>query len=223
MLPDTSVVQSRRAQGVGPRKPVRVHVTAPTKERPAVTIETPRLILRPLEATDRTALIELYENACEHLSKVLPLTDEGQSPESVFERQLELTAEGEKTGRSFRRIATNRTGSIVGAFNLVVIRRGFENNADVNFWLDPERTGVGFAQEGLLALMSYSFADLPEGLGMHRVDAWVQPNNASSQKLVTSCGFQKSAGDESHLTTGEDWMVHERWQLSVDNWLRDFG
>ncbi|GAB5496678.1 MAG: GNAT family protein [Phycisphaerales bacterium] len=222
MLPDTSV-QSRRAPGVGLRKPVRVHVTAPTEERPAVTIETPRLILRPLETSDRPALIELYENACEHLSKVLPLSDEGQSPESVFERQLELTAKGEKTGRSFRRIATNRTGAIVGAFNLVVIRRGFENNADVNFWLDPKRTGVGFAQEGLLALMSYSFADLPEGLGMHRVDAWVQPDNAKSQKLVTSCGFKKSADDQSHLTTGEDWKVHDRWQVSVDDWLRDFG
>jgi len=222
MLPDTSF-ESRRAPSVGPRKPVRVHVTTPTQDRPAVTIETPRLILRPLETGDRGGLIELYENAREHLSKVLPLSDEGQSPESVFERQLELTTQGEKTGKSFRRIATNRTGSIVGAFNLVVIRRGFENNADVSFWLDPKRSGVGLAQEGLQALLSYSFADLPEGLGMHRIDAWVQPDNDRSQKLVTSCGFKKSEDDASHLTTGEDWKVHERWQLTIDDWLRDFG
>ena len=71
--------------------------------------------------------------------------------------------------------------------------------------------------------MSYSLADLPEGLGLHRIDAWVQPDNKESQKLVASCGFKKSEGDSSHLTTGEDWKVHERWELSIDTWQRDFG
>ena len=209
--------------GPGPVRPVRVHVTVPTKERPAVSIETPRLVLRTLEPADQPAMIELYETAREHLSTVLPLTDDGKTPESIFARQLELTQLGESTGKSFRRIATNRSGVIVGAFNLVVIRRGFENNADVNFWLDPKRTGVGLAREGLLALMSYSLADLPEGLGMHRIDAWVQPGNTQSQKLVKSCGFTKSADDASHLTTGQDWKLHQRWELTIANWQRDFG
>jgi ribosomal-protein-alanine N-acetyltransferase len=222
MVPEINV-EKRKLPTVGTGRPVRVHVTAPTKDRPAVSIETPRLILRPLETGDQHAMIELYENAREHLSLVLPLSDDGKSPESVFARQLELTQLGEKTGKSFRRIATNRSGTIVGAFNLIVIRRGFENNADVNFWLDPKRTGVGHAQEGLLALMSYSLADLPEGLGLHRIDAWVQPDNAASQKLVKSCGYKKSTDDASHLTTGDAWKVHERWELTINDWQRDFG
>jgi len=224
MVPEIRVQTKKPpSPGPGPVRPVRVHVAAPTKDRPAVSIETPRLILRTLEPTDQPAMIRLYEAAREHLSTVLPLADNGNTPESVFARQLELTKLGETTGKSFRRIATNRSGVIIGAFNLVVIRRGFENNADVNFWLDPKRTGVGLAQEGLLALMSYSLADLPEGLGMHRIDAWVQPGNNDSQKLVKSCGFIKSEDDASHLTTGEDWKVHERWELTIDNWQRDFG
>ncbi len=222
MVPEVNV-ESRKPPAVGTGRPVRVHITAPTKDRPAVSIETPRLVLRTLEPTDRPAMIELYESAREHLSKVLPLSEDGKTPESVFARQIELTEQGEKSGKSFRRIATNRAGTIVGAFNLVVIRRGFENYADVNFWLDPKRTGVGLAREGLLALLSYSLADLPEGLGLHRIDAWVQPDNIESQKLVTSCGFKKSQDDASHLTTGEDWKVHERWELNIEAWLRDFG
>lgn len=222
--PNASVAPvTRSAERARKRSPVRVHITTPTPEKPAVTIETPRLLLRPLEEGDRAAMVRLYENAGAHLASVLPLTDEGQSPESVFARQLELTREGEATGKSFRRIATNRTGVIIGAFNLVVIRRGFENYADVNFWLDPTRTGVGFAREGLLALLSYSLADMPEGLGLHRIDAWVQPINHASQKLLTKCGFQKSSDGASHLTTGEDWKLHERWQVTVDDWLRDFA
>ena len=205
------------------RKPVRVHVEPPTTEHPTVSIETPRLILRALEARDRAPYIELLERARAHLGSVLPTGDEDAAPEAIFDRQLELTQKGDAAGKAFRRIATNRTGSIVGAFNLVVIRRGFENNADANCWLDPDRTGVGLAREGLLALMSYSLADLPEGLGMHRVDAWIQPENKASQKLFASCGFTKSSDESSHLTTGEAWHIHDRWQLTVDNWQRDFG
>ncbi|MCB9835174.1 MAG: GNAT family N-acetyltransferase [Phycisphaera sp.] len=205
------------------RKPVRVHVEPSTSDHPSVTIETPRLILRAIEPRDEAAFVELLERARDHLMPVLPTGDENATPEAIFARQLELTQQGEKTGKAFRRIATNRTGSIVGAFNLVVIRRGLENNADANCWLDPERMGVGLAREGLLALMSYSLADLPEGLGMHRVDAWIQPENKPSQKLYASCGFVKSGDESSHLTTGDAWHVHDRWQLTIDAWQREFG
>ncbi len=222
-MPPEVEIGSRNPSVLSSRKPVRVHVEPPTSEHPSVTIETPRLILRALEPTDQTAMVELIENARAHLAPVLPTMDESLTPEAIFQRQLELTQQGEKTGKSFRRIATNRTGVIVGAFNLVVIRRGFENNADINCWLDPARTGVGFAKEGLLALLSYSLADLPEGLGLHRVDAWIQPENTASQKLFASCGYIKSSDETSHLTTGDAWHVHNRWQLTIDAWQRDFG
>lgn len=222
-MPPEVEISSRNPSVLQSRRPIRVHVEPPTTEHPSVTIETPRLILRALEPTDEQAFIELVEHARDHLSPVLPTGDEKLSPEAIFARQLELTRQGEKTGKAFRRIATNRTGSIVGAFNLVVIRRGFENNADVSCWLDPVRTRVGLAREGLLALMSYSLADLPEGLGMHRIDGWIQPTNVASQKLAASCGFVKSGDESSHLTTGEAWHVHDRWQLTVDAWQRDFG
>lgn len=222
-MPPEVQIGSRNPSMLTSRRPVRVHVEPPTTEHPSVTIETPRLILRALEPSDQAAMVELIERAGDHLGSVMPVKDEVATPEAIFKRQLELTQQGEKTGKAFRRIATNRTGVIVGAFNLVVIRRGFENNADVNCWLDPARTGVGLAREGLLALLSYSLADLPEGLGMHRIDAWIQPENVASQKLVTSCGFVKSSDESSHLTTGDSWHIHNRWQLTIDAWQREFG
>lgn len=205
------------------RRPIRVHIAPPSTEHPGVTIETPRLILRALEAADEAAMTELMERSRDHLHTVFPLRDESVTLASIFARQLQLTQLGDKTGKAFRRIATNRAGTIVGAFNLVVIRRGLENNADVSCWLDPERTGVGLAREGLLALLSYSLADLPEGLGLHRIDAWIQPENIASQKLLAACGFVKSSDESSHLTTGDAWHIHHRWQLTIDAWQRDFG
>lgn len=206
-----------------PRRPIRVHVAPPTTEHPGVIIETPRLVLRPLEADDEAPMVELFQHARDHLQTVLPLKLEDAIPAAVFARQLQLTRQGDQTGKAFRRIATDRAGAIVGAFNLIVIRRGLENNADVNCWLDPDRSGVGLAREGLLALLSYALADLPEGLGLHRIDAWIQPENTASQRLVTACGFTRSGDESSHLTTGDAWRLHHRWQLTIDAWQRDFG
>ena len=205
------------------RRPVRVHIAAPSTEHPGVRIETPRLILRALEPADEPAMTELMARSRDHLQSVLPLKDETATPASIFARQLQLTRHGDKTGKALRRIATDRAGSIVGALNLVVINRGFENWADVNCWIDPARSSQGLAREGLLALLSYSMADLPEGLGLHRLDAWIQPENTPSQKLFAACGFTRSDDESSHLTTGEAWFLHQRWQLTIDAWQRDFG
>lgn len=222
-MPPELEIHTKSATPREGRKPVRVHVAPALDNTAAVTIETPRLILRPLQPADEPAFVDLLTRARDHLASVLPTADETQTPQAIFRRQLELTQQGDTTGKAFRRIATNRTGSLVGAFNLVVIRRGLENNADAACWIDPDRARLGLAREGILALLSYALADLPEGLGLHRIDTWIQPDNIPSQKLVASCGFTKSADESSHLTTGDAWHIHHRWQLTVDAWQREFG
>ncbi|HED52972.1 MAG TPA: N-acetyltransferase [Phycisphaerales bacterium] len=223
MVPEVNVKAVGQTRGLSPRRPVRVHITTPTKESPAVCIETPRLLLRPLAEADRAEMVRRLEAGRDHLASLLPLNSEEDSADKVFSRQLELATQGDASGKSFRRIATNRAGEIVGAFGLVVIRRGLECNADLSFWLFPDYTGVGLAREGLLALMSYSLADLPEGLGMHRIDGWVRPDNVACQKVISACGFTKSGDESTHLATGESWQIHERWELTVLNWQREFG
>lgn len=224
MPPELEIHTKPAAPPMG-RRPVRVHVapSASADAPAAVTIETPRLILRPLRPADEAPFVDLLTRARDHLAPVLPTADETLTPEAIFRRQLELTQQGDATAKAFRRIATNRTGSLVGAFNLVVIRRGLENNADVGCWIDPDRARLGLAREGLLALLSYALADLPEGLGLHRIDAWIQLGNIPSQRLFASCGFTQSPDESSHLTTGDAWHIHHRWQLTIEAWQRDFG
>ena len=223
MVPEVNVKTVKQTRSLTPRRPVRVHITTPTRESPAVCIETPRLLLRPMVPEDRQEMIQRLKAGRDHLSSLLPINSDDDSPAKVFDRQLELATSGDESGKSFRRLATNRAGEIVGAFGLVVIRRGLECNADLSFWLFPQYTGVGLAREGLLALMSYSLADLPEGLGMHRIDAWVRPDNVACQKVISACGYTKSGDESTHLATGEKWQIHERWELTVINWQREFG
>ncbi|MEO1583854.1 MAG: GNAT family protein [Planctomycetota bacterium] len=209
-------------------RPVRVHVEhgrheTAGEQRPA-EIVTPRLRLRPLGTSDREAFIAAVERSHDHLEPFLPLAGPDRPASEIFDRQLALTQEGDATGKAFRRIAIEtETGRIAGAFNLIVIRRGLEMEADTSVWLADGFTGKGLAAEGFAALLSYSFADLPDGLGLHRIDGFIDPRNTPSKSLASRLGFEPIDGAETHLTVGERWSLHERWSLTIDRWLRDFG
>lgn len=205
-----------RTPSLMPATPVRVEAVAP--DAPA-EILTPRLRLRPLTETDRPAFCELHDRNREHLEAFLPLGAPDQPSDSIFSRQLELTTLGDTTGKAFRRIAVDlETGELVGAFNLVVIRRGLEWDADIGCWLAAAHTGRGLAGEGLAAMLSYSFADLPEGLGLHAIVGFIVPENTASQRLAARFGFERQTGGATHMTTGDRWQLHEQWKLTIARW-----
>ncbi|MEM9662477.1 MAG: GNAT family protein [Planctomycetota bacterium] len=205
-----------RAKPLAPASPVKVDAVTPDSPR---EILTPRLRLRPLSANDRDAFCALYDASRDHLEAFLPLGGDAQTTRDIFERQLEMTSAGDSSGKAFRRIAVEiQTGRIVGAFNLVVIRRGLEWDADTSCWLAAGNTGDGLASEGLSALLSYSFADLPEGLGLHAIHSFIAPENHASKRLAQSFGFAQDNAGTTHLTVGDRWQVHEKWTLSIARW-----
>ena len=212
--------RDRAESALTPARPVGVE--AP--DRGPAEIVTPRLRLRPLTENDRDAYCAVYDQSRSHLERFLPLGAADQPAHEVFARQLELTIEGDESGKAFRRIAIDtRTGAIVGSFNLIVVRRGLEWDADVSCWLAEGRTGKGLATEALGALLSYSFADLPAGLGLHAIHGFIDPENARSQALAAGFGFVKAPDSATHLSVGDRWQLHERWTLTISRWLEIAG
>ncbi|MEM9165775.1 MAG: GNAT family protein [Planctomycetota bacterium] len=208
-----------------PSRPVQVPAPDQVLPEPGrASIRTPRMLLRPLREADRDAWIAAYDRSRSHLADFLPLGSDAATTPAIFDRQLELTSQGDDTGRAFRRIAVDLgTGDLLGAFNLVTIRRGLEFEADFSLWLTADALGRGLAREGLTALASYSFADLPDGLGLVKLVGWICPDNQRSQRLVTDCGFDRDGNESTHLSTGDRWKLHERWEARVDPWLAVHG
>lgn len=67
--------------------------------------------------------------------------------------------------------------------------------------------------EALRAAVSYAFGDL----GLHRLEANIQPENVASIALVRRLGFQKEGFSPSYLRLGGQWRDHERWALLADS------
>jgi ribosomal-protein-alanine N-acetyltransferase len=67
----------------------------------------------------------------------------------------------------------------------------------------------GFMREGLRAVTRHAF----NRLGLHRLEASIQPGNAASIALARSCGFAKEGYSPRYLKLGGRWRDHERWAI----------
>ena len=68
--------------------------------------------------------------------------------------------------------------------------------------------------EGLRAVLSAVFGEL----GLHRVEANIQPGNAASLALARRLGFEKEGFSRRYLRIDGDWRDHERWALLAEDW-----
>jgi ribosomal-protein-alanine N-acetyltransferase len=68
--------------------------------------------------------------------------------------------------------------------------------------------------QGLSAVIDRAFHDL----GLHRLEANIQPSNAASLALVKKLGFEREGYSPHYLMVNSDWRDHERWAIRVEIW-----
>lgn len=128
-----------------------------------------------------------------------------------FTDYLRKLAADENEGFFVRR---RDTGAIAGVFELSVITRGPLQSAYVGFYAMAPSTGHGYMEEGLRLVLRHAFRTL----GLHRVEAAIQPANARSIALVRRCGFRLEGFSPRYLKIGGRWRDHQRWALLADEW-----
>jgi len=107
----------------------------------------------------------------------------------------------------------SETGRIAGTINLSQIYRGPLCSAFLGYYLFDGYTGRGLMFEALNLIVNYSFTTL----GLHRLEANIQPHNAASIKLVRRCGFRKEGYSRKYLKIGGEWRDHERWAIIAED------
>jgi RimJ/RimL family protein N-acetyltransferase len=151
------------------------------------TLDTTRLTLRALAEADVPALFTVFSDreAMRYWSR--PAMTEPAEAEALL-REIQ----GYLESKTFFQwgIARREDGLAVGTCTLFRIDRE-HRRCELGYILRRDLWGQGFATEALTAVVEHAFG----ALGLHRLEADIDPRNAGSIRLVERLGFKR----EGHL------------------------
>ena len=105
-------------------------------------------------------------------------------------------------------------GAIVGFLNISEIVRGSFKSAFVGYGGVAEFAGQGYMTEAMRLLLREAFTHV----GLHRLEANIQPGNRASIALAKRCGFELEGFSPRYLKIGGRWRDHERWAIRSETW-----
>lgn len=161
---------------------------------------SPGIAIRPVAAADEQAFV-----AAARQSRLLhrPWTT-APCDEAAFVRYL-ARFDG-KANFGFV-VVLAATGELVGAINLTNVVYGAFRSGYLGYFAFKGQEGRGRMKRGLALVVRHAFREL----GLHRVEANIQPGNLASLALVRACGFSQEGYSPAYLEIRGRWCDHERW------------
>ncbi len=106
--------------------------------------------------------------------------------------------------------------AIAGVINVNQIFYGNFRSAYLGYYAGAPFIGRGYMSEGLRLVLRHAFGPL----GLHRLEANIQPKNRASIRLVRRAGFRREGFSPRYLRVLGRWRDHERWAITVEAFRR---
>ncbi len=104
--------------------------------------------------------------------------------------------------------------SIIGAVNLSRIYYGHFQSASMGYYLGAGHTGSGYMTEAIALIPDHAF----DTLGLHRIEANIQPANHASPAVVQRLGFTQAGYSRHYLKINDVWCDYTRWAMLAEDW-----
>ncbi|MDB2437901.1 GNAT family N-acetyltransferase [Hellea sp.] len=102
---------------------------------------------------------------------------------------------------------------LIGGCNITSIQRQSAQAAQLGYWVGEHYARQGFARASVSAATKFCF----QTLGLHRIEAGVQADNAASIKVLKAMGFQREGTARGYLKINGKWEDHDIYaKLSSD-------
>lgn len=156
-----------------------------------LTIDTPRLHLRPLCLDDADAILRIRSNPdVMRYMPSAPWTELAQAT-AMVERDKAAMLKGDFVRLGLIRKTDN---FFLGSCILFHLDDGCRR-AEIGYEMDAAVWGQGYMQEALVALLNYGFNEM----NLNRVEADIVPHNLGSAKTLERLGFIREG------------LLRERW------------
>lgn len=157
-------------------------------------LQTPRLLLRPLLATDAPAVYAMHADPVTLRYWSTPPWADPALADELIARDLAAMAAGDYIRLGLQRRDDGRLIGLCTLFAFYLPSR----RCEIGYILARDCWGQGCMHEALLVLLDYGFGML----GLNRIEADIDPRNAGSQRTLNRLGFQREG------------LLRERWIVS---------
>lgn len=160
---------------------------------PFQNIETERLLLRRLDATDAEEVLALRSNpeTMKYIPRPLAKTTEDALQHIAMIEDKIVNNTGINWGITLK--GNPKIIGIIGHYRI-----SMENHrAEIGYMSFPEHNGKGFMSEAIKAVVAYGF----EQMNLHSIEAIIDPDNIASERVLQKNGFVK----EAHILENELW------------------
>ncbi|MFJ6635124.1 GNAT family N-acetyltransferase [Streptomyces sp. NPDC091376] len=168
--------------------------------------EGPRTVIRPFRLDDAAEFTALArESGRLHRPWLFP--PQTAAAYTVYARRLI-----EDPAKAGFLVCERADGRIAGFININNIVEGAFLSGALGYGAFAHAAGRGLMSEGLGLVVRHAFGPL----GLHRLEANIQPRNASSIALVRRLGFRLEGFSPDFLFIDGAWRDHERWAITAE-------
>ena len=161
---------------------------------PVPTLVSARLCLRGYRGTDVDAMFALYSDPAVMRYWSFPAWTAVAEAEAYLAHAATHAAQGLALPWA---IADRVDDRLIGTATLHSLRLD-QGRAEIGYALSADRQGRGLASEALRLVLDHAFGPL----GLRRIEADVDPRNASSCRLLEALGFAREG------------LLRDRWQVA---------
>src|SRR5579872_3666303 len=179
------------------------------KPIPHPVLSTARLRLRQFRAEDAGAMHECFVDAGAMRYWNQPVFTKRVETERAVRKFIDCTP-------SYYRFWAAADALTDRCLGLVNYHDGHIRNkrVSIGYIIEPSRQRQGLATEAVSAMLDFCFGEL----GLHRVQAYIHPDNRASIALVEKFGFQREGLLRDNLRVGDAWRDDLLYALLATDW-----
>ena len=177
----------------------------------SLPLQTERLLLREFVAEDWRAVHEYATDP--EVVRYMPFGPNTEEESKAFVEQV-LAVQREVPRTKFElAVALRSNGQFIGGCAIRIGSQSFRD-ADIGYCFNRGYWGQGYATEAARAAVRFGF----EHLGLHRIWATCDVNNAASARVLEKLGMQREGYFRRHMLVRGSWRDHLMYAVLEDEW-----
>jgi ribosomal-protein-alanine N-acetyltransferase len=178
-----------------------------------VEIRGRQVYLRYPTMGDYAAWAELRAVSRHHLTVWEPQWARDELTRSAYRRRLRQYQRELRDDQGYALFILRASDAILlGGLSISNVRRGVAQAASVGYWIGEPHAGGGHMTDALRAVLPFAFG----ALGLNRLEAACQPNNAPSRRVLEKVGFRREGMARRYLKINGVWQDHDLYALLHD-------